>query len=368
MHRRACRCEKTYTTAAGAVTVMRTLYRAQRSERAVAATERRVGIVEGYWTPLPARHAVLVSHRTPREAEEVLATLGNMQPSKSSLDRLPKALSTRWEAQCEDFEATVRQTTVEVPQAAPAVVVSLDGVMAPMRGRYRREAGCATASWVDGDGMRLHSVRLGRMPESKKATLKTMVAGEVEAVLGQRPDLKVVNLADGAADHWTFLSRALPDGVELIDFFHAAEPLNDASDTAHRDASPKACAQFEKYRHLLRHEPDGVETVIRAVVYRLPALEASEPRPHCAGAGLLPPSSPPHGLRCGEAPGIAHRLRRGRGCVQDLGDRAVQTFRYAMGQSRWASDSDSARTHPKRSFRFRVAASVTIVSRTPVLA
>ena len=63
--------------------------RARRGERAVAALERTVRIVEEYWTPLAARHgAMLVSHLTPRDAEEVLATLGHMQPSKSSLDRL----------------------------------------------------------------------------------------------------------------------------------------------------------------------------------------------------------------------------------------------------------------------------------------
>ena len=64
-HRRACRCEKTYTTASGPVTVMRTLYRAQRSERAVAVLERKVGMVEGYWTPLAAhqgRDAGVSSH------------------------------------------------------------------------------------------------------------------------------------------------------------------------------------------------------------------------------------------------------------------------------------------------------------------
>ena len=266
-HRRACRCEKTYLTAAGEVTVTRTLYRARRGERAVAALERTVGIVEGYWTPLAARHSAMrVSHLTPREAEEVLATLGNMSASKSSLDRLPKALSARWEAQREDFETTVREATVEVPEEARAVVVSLDGVMAPMRGGYR-EAGGAAVSLVDAEGERLHSVRIGRMPQSRKATLKTMVAAEVEAVLGQRPDLTVVKLADGAKDNWTFLTRALPDGVELIDFYHAAEQLKDAFDAAYGTGSPKAAAQFEKYRHRLRHEPNAVESVIRTLLY-----------------------------------------------------------------------------------------------------
>ena len=49
--------------------------------------------------------------------------------------------------------------------------------------------------------------------------------------------------------------------------FHAVEHLKDAFDTAHGSDSPKAAAQFKKYRHLLRHEPDGVNRVIRALVY-----------------------------------------------------------------------------------------------------
>ena len=73
----------------------------------------QAGIVEGYWTPHAARQgAMLTAHLVPREAEEVLGVLGNMTPSKSSLDRLPKALSARWEAQRPQFEARVREETL----------------------------------------------------------------------------------------------------------------------------------------------------------------------------------------------------------------------------------------------------------------
>ena len=151
--------------------------------------------------------------------------MGNMRPSKSSLDRLPKALSARWEAQRPQFEARVREETLEVADTACTVAVSLDGVMAPMKtgGGGYREASCASVSLYDGEGERLSTVRMARMPESKKVTLKTMVGAEVEAVLGQRPDLQLVKIADGANDNWTFLSRVLPEGVELIDFFQYAE-------------------------------------------------------------------------------------------------------------------------------------------------
>ena len=65
----------------------------------------------------------------------------------------------------------------------------------PHSRRLYREASCASVSLYDGEGERLSTVRMARMPESKKVTLKTMVGAEVEAVLGQRPDLQLVKIA-----------------------------------------------------------------------------------------------------------------------------------------------------------------------------
>lgn len=330
-YRRAGRFEKTYLSAAGPVTVMRTLYRARRDAPAVAALERRVGIVEGYWTPLAARQgAMLVSHLTPRDAEQVLAALGSMQPSKSSLDRLPKALSARWEANREAFEATVRGAAVDVPHAARAVVVSLDGVMAPMRdaGGGYREAGCATLSLVDGEGKRLASVRMGRMPEAHKVSLKTMVAAEVEAVLAQRPDLSVVKIADGAKDNWTFLTCALPAGVELLDFYHGAEKLKDALDAAYGVDSPTATVQFEKLRHRLRHEVDGVERVIRALVH----LRSKQPGNERIGQALGYFRT--HRHRMGYAGAKAKGLPIGSGVVE-AACKTLVTERLKRSGMRW---------------------------------
>jgi hypothetical protein len=59
----------------------------------------------------------------------------NMTPSKSSLDRLPKQLSERWEAERERFEAALRAEET-VPPEAITMAVSLDGVMVPMNRDY----------------------------------------------------------------------------------------------------------------------------------------------------------------------------------------------------------------------------------------
>jgi hypothetical protein len=72
-----------------------------------------------------------VAHLTPKESEDLFEILGNMTPSKSTLDRLPKALNTHWEAQRVSFEAMLRQEE-SVPTEAVSIGVSLDGVMVPM--------------------------------------------------------------------------------------------------------------------------------------------------------------------------------------------------------------------------------------------
>ena len=170
-YHRVLNSTETYTTAVGAVKVRRTLYRCGR-ERAVVPMELRVGMVEGHWTPLAARQASgVVAQMTPKEGEALFRELGNMAPSKSSLDRLPKGLSARWEASREQFESTLRDTSV-VPDEAVTVAVSLDGVMVPMKDGCRankrersrtagrrvkgpagyQEAGCATLSFYDGEG------------------------------------------------------------------------------------------------------------------------------------------------------------------------------------------------------------------------
>lgn len=292
-HYRVLRSSETYTTAVGSVRVMRTLYRCS-GERAVVPLERCAGLIAGHWTPLAARQATWgVAHLTPAEGEALFRELGAMTPSKSSLDRLPKALSGVWEAQRESFEDAVRAPE-QVPAQAVTLAVSLEGVRVPMKDGAReakraaaraagkqtrgpagyQEAGCATLSFYDAAGTRLRSVRLAHMPQAKKATLKAMLSAEIHTALAQRPDLTLVKLADGAPDNWTYLADAVPAGVELVDFFHAAEQLQAAFEAAYGEHTSVAQAQSAKYRRLLRDDPGGVDKVIRALSY----LRSKHPR------------------------------------------------------------------------------------------
>ena len=108
VHRRVLRSAQTYMTAAGPVSVERWLYKDRRdpTAHALAALDLKLGIVEGFWTTRAAEQAAwVVTQMTPQKAEALFARVGNMEPSKSSLDRLPKALGAHWEKDREAYEA-----------------------------------------------------------------------------------------------------------------------------------------------------------------------------------------------------------------------------------------------------------------------
>ena len=100
VHRRVLRQSQTYMTSAGEVVVERTLYKDRSDEegRCVSPMELALGIVGDFWTPHAAQQALWVATQmTAKKSAELFARVGNMTPSKSTIDRLPKLLAERWE-------------------------------------------------------------------------------------------------------------------------------------------------------------------------------------------------------------------------------------------------------------------------------
>ena len=151
------------------------------------------------------------------------------------------------------------------------VQVGLDGVMMRMVAVKNgdeviekegwREASCGVVTVRDGDGNRLQSRYIGRLPEGKKQSLKTQIRQELDHLLSQNPDLKLVVTADGEWGNWTF-SKSLNSDVEVLDFWHAIEKLKVAADAAFGYDEKASTDWFEAKRHILRCGPKGVGKVM----------------------------------------------------------------------------------------------------------
>jgi hypothetical protein len=288
---------ETYLSAAGPVRVERHLYRpAGRNAKSICPLELRAGIVNGYWTPRAARHgAFVIAHLPVSTAAALFQELGAMQPSRSTLDRLPRTLSAHWEAHRADWEAAL-QAQETVPAEATTLALSVDGVLAPLKpppaeraaraakrtapGKQAsgptgyREVGCGTLTLYDRSGERLQTVQYARMPEHKKVTLGEQLHAEAQAILGARPALRRVYLADGAETNWELLAeieRAVGGNatasVQIVDFYHACEHLKGGCDAIWGESTPRGHAEFARLKTLLKEADDGAERIIQTLHY-----------------------------------------------------------------------------------------------------
>ena len=121
-----------------------------------------------------------------------------------------------------------------------------------------REAACGTVSFHDARGERLKTLYLGRMPESGKVTLKAQLASEVAHIRQLRPDVRIVAIADAAADNWTFWRPCRPKPRSST----SGMPANISERHPTMRWPPTGSRGTARF---LRHDPCGVDKVIRAL-------------------------------------------------------------------------------------------------------
>lgn len=363
-YRRKHKAPREYQTALGPVTIERHVYVNRKKDgdgQSICPLELQTGMIEGYWTPMAAKNAMwALAHLTPHEAEAMFLQFGKMNPSRSSLDRLPKALNQHWEPHTVTYhEAIITDETI--PSNAVSFSTSLDGVMIGMKPAKSlhedekqsmktewREASCGTISFFDIVGERISTVQYGQMPEHKKATLKKLLRLHTEAILQQRRDLKLVHLADGAQDNWAFFDEEMPLGFQLTDFYHASEYLKEAFDAAYTKDAHKARAKFEEYKTILRDELDGIQKTLRALRY----LRSQHKGNRSIEASVTYFTNNQHRMKYAEAKSknypigsgiveascktlVGQRLKRAGMSWQHNGGQGVLTFRSLIKSSRF---------------------------------
>ncbi len=271
-HRRVQATPRRVMTSAGPVEYSRPRYRSE-SGAAIMPVDEQVCFAGGYFTERAAEQGVyLMSALSPRDCVSLYGKFGIEGASVSSLQRLAVDAGRLWSG-CADDALVAMRAGEAIPAQAVTVCISLDGTMLPMflegKGAVRpmiwKEASVGTISYYDAQGVRLHTVYFGEMPEPRKATLKQRLEEELVHATRLRPDLRLVAVADAAADNRSFCEEAFPGATQVLDCWHALQHLKEALDTAYGEGSPKAWNRFETLRETLKEGKDGIGKVIRAL-------------------------------------------------------------------------------------------------------
>lgn len=280
-----------YYTMAGPVVVERTLYRevGLRNAKTVNAVSLRCGAVGEVWLPGVAQAmAHQLQQGTSREAEQTSQQLGRLPYARSSFESVGHEVGQQYLAQRLEIEESLIEAYA-VPAEAASLSVALDRVSVPMEEvraepaaaaqggagkrkvwRQFRMAYCATLTLHDPKGEALHTIRYGRMPQGEVESLCRTLVADVQTVLRKRPDLRIILLADGAAELWNLLEGHLNRqtlGVpvsHLVDFWHLVEKLGSAARVLAADA--QASSLLHAWRLRLLNRATGSEEIRQDLV------------------------------------------------------------------------------------------------------
>ena len=302
--------EGKYTVKFGTFKLKRAGYQQAGRGKVMFPLDRRLGVVEGRYSPAMARLMAWTIAEMPAErGAAYLEEVGLGAVSSSTLHRIPLDMAAVYEQNREAIEAVVRGEW-RLPAGTHTVQVGMDGVMVPMDGEHAKprgrkseqrdvprherhygpppvgpsdddgddgaayhEASVGTVSCFDAKLNHLGTVYLARMPEHRKETLAEGLEAELSAILEENAGIQVAFASDGARTHWEHLEgmeERLPEGVmsrQLLDFCHGAKYLFDAAKQVEADEG-EAHGLAGVWRSNLRHRKDGPQIVLRALRYQ----------------------------------------------------------------------------------------------------
>lgn len=300
-----------YHSLCGPLQVCRATYRetGERNGPTVVPLDLAAGLIEGATPALAYRVALGYAQGPGRHAEEQMHADHRRPPSRSTLERMGKALGTHTHRTAPRVEAVTRGEET-LPEGAHAVVVGLDRTTVPMEEPRAAGAGpttrrqprttpyvrtppapvdvkyrmayVGTVSVVDRAGEALVTRRYAIASTENPADLTARMMADVRRAREQAPRLPVGVVQDAAPELWTLVRTALTTETRLrrwqegIDRYHLNERLAEILRLVEPDE--------RRRRQQLRRWTDALDTDDRAIdrIARWIARQI----PEYAGAGL----------------------------------------------------------------------------------
>lgn len=274
-----------WLTPFGKITVLRRTYRADGAGKGSAVPlDDACGMRGRFMTAdVEEMAAVGMAMLTAPEVEQILAKALPEGPSATAIQNAAHQRGDEIAAQRVAIETAIDE---QAPLSANGdmLVVSYDGVMAPMREATNtawREASVATVS-IYGQGKEGPEKRdtrfLARMPETGMKTLLEQIADQVVRAKRDRTLRGFAVICDGKDTIWSAASSmpVLCDAVWILDFYHASENLMKAA-LALFGEGDEATRWHEKLCDKLVLADRAVENTIRTLRRRChPALSSDK--------------------------------------------------------------------------------------------
>jgi len=208
---------KHYQTPYGEVNVARHVYQTPRGGATFCPLDRDARIVVSS-TPRFAKQ--VASKYAQMGAPQVVGDLSENHGRKVThafVQDVCEAVGSVAQAKEEEWH----YAPAKLDEAVASVAVGMDGTCMLMCHDGYRETMVGNISLYDAQGQRLHTLYVAATPEYGKATFKGRMEREIEQVKQYYPEARVIGVADGAVENWTFLEAHTE--AQVLDFYHASE-------------------------------------------------------------------------------------------------------------------------------------------------
>jgi len=150
--------------------------------------------------------------------------------SKNTVERVAEAMGKRVKEERQAREKAVLSGQVESPSQGPKrLYVGIDGTGVPMRGGGTHEAKTGVIYETlerEGKTEIRHAQYLATLERVESFGEQVYAAAFARGVENAG---EVVALGDGAAWIWRSFAHHYPEAVEILDFYHASEHLNEVA-------------------------------------------------------------------------------------------------------------------------------------------
>jgi hypothetical protein len=267
---------KQWLTPFGIATVTRRYYASDDRHGSAVPLDEACGMTDRFMTPeVEEMVAFASSAMSPGEVEQLLTKALPAAPSTTAIKRTIRDVGDFFEEHKAAVEKHVA-ATAPLNSEGPALVVSWDGVMVPVREPSKttwKEAGVGRVSVYgdpdekDGRPPLLDSRCFARMPESGMHTLIDDIARCVATTRAQRSIERIAVICDGKDAIWKAAEkcRELDGSIFILDFYHASQTLAGAANAIFGDGTSEARRWFEQRREQLMVDPNALSKLLRAL-------------------------------------------------------------------------------------------------------
>jgi hypothetical protein len=300
----------TYHSLCGSLRVSRATYRkvGARNGPTVVPVELAAGLIEGATPALAYRVALGYAQGPGRPAEEQMHADHRQPPSRSTLERLGKAIGAAVTQAAPRIEPGVRASET-LPEGTHGVSVGVDRTTVPMeevrpagtppatRRKERstpyvravpprvdvhyRMAYVGTGSLVDGAGEALVTRRYAITGADNPADLIARMMADVRRAREQAPRLPVGVVQDAAPELWTLVRSGLTQEARLrrwseaIDRYHLNERLADILRITEPDEAARR-QQLARWNDALDRDDATIDRIARWLAERMTDCEGED--------------------------------------------------------------------------------------------